>query len=154
MSELLASYSSHSATALQPNRSKKHPANSQNDALKLVRIKWVHVYTHSSVKLTEHRGHVQLFTNISAKHQLDVIHLEVSGMLLLPKYMVIAECMAMPAVLMCNCHTSVISQSNNLTAFQASHFRAPRLLVFNLWLSGGRVKSQAHGHVDPPVPER
>ena len=49
------------------------------------------------MKLTEQTtGHVQLSTHMSAKLQLDDIHLEVPGMLLLPKCIVVAECMAVP----------------------------------------------------------
>ena len=60
----------------------------------------------SSVKLTEQtRSHLKLSTHISARHLLDAIYPEVSGMLLLPKYIVVAECMAVPGLLLGDCHT-------------------------------------------------
>ena len=70
-------------------------------------------HIHSSVRLVDQtRGHVQLSTYISAKPQMDVIHLEVSGMLLLalPKCIAVAQRMAVPDVLLCDFHTSHLTK--------------------------------------------
>ena len=73
-------------------------------------------------------------------------------MFVLQKCIVVALCMTVPAVLLCDIYTSPTSRSISLAAFKASHFQAR--LVFRFLLSGGWTKRQARGHVDPPDPER
>ena len=133
----------------------------QRNTLKFVRIPWVQstsTHIHSPVKLTEQtRGHVQLSTHISANHQLDAIHLEVSGMLLL----VLPKCIAVAQVYGCACCIAVrLPHLSPDEAIISPHFKRAiskhdiRTMVFHCWLPGGRIKSQAGGHVDPPDSER
>ena len=94
---------------LQLKRRKEHPEISQNQ----VSTEYTSTHINSSMKLTERtRGLVQLSTHISAKDKLDVIHLEVSGMLLLvsPKCIAIAQCMAVPTLLLCDLPSSNVTK--------------------------------------------
>ena len=63
-------------------------------------------------------------------------------MLLLPKC-IVAEYMAMPAVLLCGIYTSPTLRSNNFATFQASHFQARRLLVFHFFVAWRMGKKPA-----------
>ena len=94
-------------------------------------------HIHSSVKLTEQtKSHVQLSTHISAEHQLNAIHLEVSRMLLLVmlKGIAVAQCMAVPAVFLCDFHTSHLT-----VAIISPHFKRAisnhdiHAMVFHFW---------------------
>lgn len=71
---------------------------------------------------------IELSTHVSAKCLLDAIHLEISDMGPFPRLLV-AKCMAAPAVLLCDCLLYVphlcSCEAISPRFFQASHFGAP-----------------------------
>ena len=80
----------------------------------------------------------------------------------LPKCIVVAQCMAVPAVLLCDLHTSHLTkqQSRRVSSeqFPSTTFVPHGYFIF-CGLAGGKKaggwkKKLAGGHVDTPDPER